>query len=282
MFNPNASTDELISFALSHSELPDDSEDELDLHWEVIRGLHKRGTRDVFSTATRLLSSPCAVERVLGANIHAQLGYEQDKPFADESVGVLCVVLESEADSNVVYAALIAFGHLGRPACVPTAIRFANHADPDIRYGVAYGLGMACEGDERAIRTLIQLTNDSEVKVRDWATFELARQVDWDSLNLEPLDTPELRAALRARLTDSDNITRGEALKGLASRCDPGVLDAIIAELTGPDPHEYAVEAADILADPRLIPALKRLRSLWDTTDWLGRVIKTCGAGKRE
>jgi HEAT repeat protein len=193
----------------------------------------------------------------------------RQKPYAAESVQLLVQLLDGEADTNVINATLIAFGHLQRPECVSAIIRFANHPDSDIRYGVVFGL--SGRDDEAAIRTLIALTNDPDVRVRDWATFDLASQTEWDS--------PALRAVLWARVTDSDNITRGEALKGLAERRVPGVLNAIIAELTGPDPHEYAVEAAAILADPRLVPALEHFQFRAGASDWLTGVIEGCRAG---
>jgi HEAT repeat protein len=266
LFNPLGPTDELISFALAHPPTGDFP----DPHWEVIALLHERGTRETFTAATRLLASRCPTERALGVNIHAQLRYQQQKPFAAESVRLLTQLLEVEDDPNVIYAALIAFGHLHQPECVSVAIRFANHPDSDIRYAVAFGL--AGQDDERSIGTLIALTNDPDVRVRDWATFDLGSQTEWDS--------PELRAALRARLGDPDNITRGEALKGLALRTDEHAIEAIVAELTGPDPHASAVEAAEELADSRLVPALEALRTRWPGNPWLERVIETCRAGR--
>lgn len=245
-FDPMWSTDELISFALSHSPTNEDD----DPHWEVIRTLRKRGTRVVFDAATRLLGSACPMERALGVNIHAQLGYKQDKTFAAESVQLLANLLETEDDADVICDALIAFGHLHQPECLPSAVRFASYPDDHIRYGVAYAL--AGLDDERAIATLIVLTDDASARVRDWATFALGSQTEWDS--------PELRAVLWARTADSDNETRGEALKGLVHRGDTRAADAIIAELDGPDPYHTAVEAAEILADPCVLPALERLR----------------------
>jgi HEAT repeat protein len=266
-FDPNAPTDELISFALSHPSV----DEEFDPHWEAIGVLRKRGTREVFDAATRLLASACSIERALGAKIHAQLGWEQQKPFAAESVRLLTLVLETEDDPNVIRAALFAFGHLHEPECVPSALRFATHSDPDIRDAVAFALGGVHE-DERAIAALIGLTTDTSVKVRDWATFALGSLSEWDS--------PELRAALLARLSDSDNETRGEALKGLARRKDERTADAIIAELDGPDPHLYAVDAAKELADPRLIPALEALRAEWiGNLRPLGDAISACRTG---
>ncbi len=245
-FDPMWSTDELISFALSHSPTDEDG----DPHWEVIRILHGRGTREVFDTATRLLTSACPMERALGVNIHAQLGYKQDKPFAVESVQLLANLLGTEENEDVIYDALIAFGHLHQLECLPSAVRFVGYPDDHIRYSVAYAL--AGLDDERAIATLIALTDDTSALVRDWATFALGSQTEWDS--------PELRAALWARTADVDDVTRGEALKGLVHRRDARAAEAIVAELDGPDPYLTAVEAAEILADPCVLPALERLR----------------------
>ena len=57
------------------------------------------------------------------------------------------------------------------------------------------------------------------------------------------------------------------------------MLEAIITELRGPDPHEYAIEAADELADPRLVPALEALRGGEHGGAWLEGVIGECRAG---
>jgi HEAT repeat protein len=265
-FDPNAPTDELISFALSHPSV----DEEFDPHWEAIYVLRKRGTREVFDAATRLLTSPCSVERKLGVRIHAQLGWEQQKPFSVESVQLLVLLLEAEEDENVLSAVLFAFGHLQEQECVPAAIRFATHPDPGIRYAVAYGLGG--QDDERAISTLITLTKDPDDRVRDWATFALG--------SLTERDGPELRAALWARLDDSDNVTRGEALKGLAQRRDERAVEAILAELIGPDPHGTTIEAAEIAVDPRLIPALEAICPEWTGYPRPERAIAACHAGE--
>jgi HEAT repeat protein len=143
-----------------------------------------------------------------------------------------------------------------------------------VRYAVAYGL----EGfeDELAIRTLIVLSRDSDTDVRDWATFALGSQID--------LDTPEIRAALLARIVDEDEMTRGEALVGLARRKDHRVIKPLIKELerhADAEYGEYAVDAAKELADARLLPILRKLKQS-ATTDVseLDEAIRSCeGAG---
>lgn len=262
-FDPNAPTDDLVSFALSHPAG--------DPYWDAISALYRRGTREVFDAANRLLASACPIERKLGANIHAQLGWAQGKPFAAESIRLLTRVLSAEDDTDVIAAILFAFGHLHEPECAPAVIGFANHPDEDVRYAAAFALPLVGDEDEQAIAALIVLSTDPVVKVRDWATFALGSQTEWDS--------PALRAALRARLSDSDSETRGEALRGLARVRDACAVEAVLAELGGPDPHECAVDAAETLADPRLVPALEALRGRGFRETTLESAIKACRTG---
>jgi len=105
--------------------------------------------------------------------------------------------------------------------------------------------------DDLAVETLIELSQDEEAHVRDWATLGLARQIERDTL--------ELRDALLARLGDPDEDTRAEALAGLAERGDERAVDPLLAELdktTGPSDPGMLVDALRALAtktgDPRL------------------------------
>jgi HEAT repeat protein len=71
-------------------------------------------------------------------------------------------------------------------------------------------LGLLTMETPAAIEALLELSRDSDVDVRNWATFALGSQID--------VDTPQIREALRNRLSDSDEDTRSEALCGLARR----------------------------------------------------------------
>lgn len=266
-FDASAPTHDLISFALSQPA----TDDGADLRWDAVVALHKRGTRDVFDATAPLFRSACPTERALAADVHAQLGFDREHPFARESARLVCAMLDAETDLEVLRAGLIALGFLHRPEGVPVLLRFAAHPHPLVRYAVAYSL--AGHDDEPAVRALVALSADEEANVRDWATFALG--------SLTELDTPALRAALRARLTDPDPDTRGEALKGLAQRRDWCALDAIRAELARPDADEGAVEAAVALADPRLVPALEGARRRWPGSAWLEGAIDACRTAER-
>lgn len=227
-----------------------------DMAWEAIVMLHLRGTREVFDTARRLCASPCPLERSVGADILGQLGVP-DRTFPRESVAVLLQLLERETEVRVIESACFALSHTSDPSAVQTLVRFKKHPSDRLRYAVA--LALAGEEDKLAIQAKIELTMDQVEEIRDWATLGLGR-ID--------LDTPEIRAALLARVSDSDEMTRGEALVGLARRKDPRGIEPLIRELERyyeAKHGEYFVEAAEEFADARLAPVLMKLRESADS-----------------
>jgi HEAT repeat protein len=106
-----------------------------------------------------------------------------------------------------------------------------------------------------AVHTLIELSRDQDELVRDWATFGLGSQIE--------TDTAPIREALFARLSDADEIVRGEALVGLARRRDERAIEPLIQELQRYPAEkigDFAIEAAEEMADARLLPILTRLK----------------------
>jgi HEAT repeat protein len=241
-------TAELISSALSATE---------DGRWNFVVLLHFRATRDVLDAAQSLCASECLEERILGADILGQLGIP-DRAFPDECLAILLPLLDEQQDPDLLQAACIALGHLHDTRCVEPLSRLRNHPDVEVRLSVTMSLGVL--EDDRAIDTLIELTEDEDEDVRDWATFGLGTQTD--------RDTPAIRAALLRRIHDTDPTVIGEALVGLARRKDARILDVLIARLepqhlaTLDREHrfDFEVDAAEELADPRLLPVLRRVQ----------------------
>jgi HEAT repeat protein len=101
------------------------------------------------------------------------------------------------------------------------SFRCATNPDAGVRWAVANGLN----GSERAdaIATIIELMDDANDDVRDWATFARGTQC--------PVDSLEIRDALRKRLTDSYEMARNEAVWGLAQHKDPQGLKMLIDRL---------------------------------------------------
>jgi HEAT repeat protein len=238
---------------------------------EAIMELHLRGSRNVFEDACRLCASPEARERRVGADILGQLG-TPNLTFPEETLAVLLGMLEREQEPEVLNSIAVALGHRRDPRAIEPLVRLKNHPHEDVRFGVVFGL--SGYEDDLAIETLMELSTDPDTDVRDWATFGLGSQIE--------ADTPAIREALVARLTDAEGDTSGEAMVGLARRHDLRMVEPLLTALEDGWFGKLLMEAATEIGDPRLYPVLVRLREEWegDKNDWrykeLEEAIEKC------
>jgi HEAT repeat protein len=225
--------------------------------------------RDVFEEAAGLCANRDPISRAVGADILAQLGVrmgatDADYPFADESAPIL-VSLLADADPQVTVSALYALGHLGRGESAYLA-RLASHGSEDVRCALAYALGG--RPDHASIDTLIALSTDQDSDTRDWATFALGALSDEDS--------PALRDALAARLTDVDDSVRGEAMAGLANRQDERAVQPVLRELSETNVMTLAIEAADAMPRPEFLPHLEALSAAHPGDERILHALSRC------
>lgn len=254
------STDELVRLLLN-------TEDE-DAQWDIIRVLQRRGDVGVFRAACALCESANSEERETGIRLLSQ-NIVAEKTLRRQSIPVLLELIKKETQPEVLAGLGFAFSHLRAAAAVRPLRRLRNHPDVEVRWGVVWGL--STQTNALAIKTLIELTEDKETKVRDWATFELGQQID--------TDTPEIRDALAKRLNDRHYDTRCEALLGLARRKDERVIKPLIKALLAKRVGRLAIEAAQEMGDPRLLPALIALQARWGADDrQLQEAIKSCSS----
>lgn len=225
-----------------------------DAYWRLIGDLHERGGTEEFQAANRLCRSDAAVDREIGADILGQLGWAK-RHFQEESVTQLIALLADQVD-DVVASAAYALGHRRAATAIPGLLALTEHPNPRVRHGVTFGL-LALEEAE-AITGLIRLSRDVDEEVRDWATFGLGSQIDADS--------PAIRQALADRLEEENEEIAGEALLGLARRGVPKAMDLVSAALQRDCLSGLVVQAAETLADPRLLPLLEVWRSRGDVS----------------
>lgn len=219
-----------------------------DRRWLLVDVLWKRGTREVWQRAAVLCESESAAGRELGADVLGQLGAQttgRRPKFWRQSVPLLLKMLARERDDKVLASVVSALGHMRDARTVASLSRFKHHESIHVRWHLT--LSMAGRDDPLAIATLIEMTRDLDSSVRDWATFGIGSQTD--------MDTPEIRAALLARLSDDDDKTRQEAIAGLAHRRDRRAVEPLLRELQACD-SSCLLEAAKNVADPRLLPVL--------------------------
>ena len=195
--------------------------------WHAVRVLRLRGTKEVFVLAKRNLSSQKPLARARALDVLAQLGFAlgtsaAERPYMKRSVPLAIKGMEDK-NPRVVESAAWALAHLRGPKAVSRLIKAKGHRMPSVRHAVAYVLGGL--KSRAAIRTLMELMEDRDKEVRDWATFAIS--LAWPA----PVDSPAIRDALRKRLTDPYTAVRAEAVWGLARRKDLQGLKLLLRRL---------------------------------------------------
>jgi HEAT repeat protein len=240
---------------------------ERDEYYDCVAALHLRGTKEIYDLAVAHCHSADGIARRVGAVVLAQLGCLDDYPFHEASKPLL-VQLLSDSDPDALVGAAHSFGFIDCPDAIPDLVRLAAHPDPDVRDSVVWGLGgqVSPEFPPAAVSALITLSADSADRdIRDWATFFLRSVAEAD------IDTPEIRAAMWARMEDEDAEVRAEALEGLAVYGDRATIPPLAAEIRKGCEQDWAYQnvlrAAEALADAALLPALQELREC--VSGWL-------------
>lgn len=259
--------DDLISLIeAALSGLDDEQEDREGpaTGWRAVSLLRGRGDPATLAAAIGLCGSTEEKRRRLGAAILGQLGNSCDAPggvFREERYqaleALLLIEMGTTARPDVLGDVCVALGHLDDDRAIAIALKLAGHEDAEVRFGVV--MALSGHDDEAAISGLIALSSDSEDDVRDWAAFSLGQQIE--------TDTDAIRAALHARVTDSNPDVRVEAIAGLARRKDRTVTLALINELSIALATPLFDAACD-LADPALCEVLLAARDIgapWDS-----------------
>jgi HEAT repeat protein len=162
-------------------------------------------------------------------------------------------MVREEEEALPLLAAIHALGHIGSPNAIPLVVEQRFHPNPDVRFAVACALGTFAD-DPVSIDSLLELTQDVDEDVRDWATFALGV--------LGSADSPDIRNALVRGLGDSNDDVREEAMIGLGKRRDRRVLAILLSALELPDVAVRAIEAASEMLD------MQSEREDWTATDY--------------
>jgi len=180
---------------------------------------------------------------------------------------------QGEEDSRVCRAIAQPLGHTHDPIGLPVLIQLASHPDSAVRFDATCALPGCRDTDDLnpLVGALLVLMEDEDGDVRNWATFGLGTQLDADGA--------EVRDALARRVVVDDVHldARDEAIVGLARRRDPLALRIVASRLREPSIGRLAIEAAQYLADGRLLLALQELTTWWDVDPvLLGDAIAAC------
>ncbi len=226
---------------------------ESDDYWSALRKLAVESPTGGFPVAVNWTGSSASNERALGLDFLNCVAHKLTEEET-RAARLACGAALSCEDDGVIIAALAALGHLnGYEEVLNCATKHWTSANADIRYYSVFAMTGSADESPAVAEILLSLMTDSDGDVRDWATFAIGTQSE--------IDTPEVRDALRARLSDQHDETRAEAMAGLAKRGDRSVLPSLIEAFTPDADGELSywdrqLEAAAYLADPALYPLL--------------------------
>ena len=219
--------------------------------WKNVRELRKRPNKEVYNQAFKFANSESEKEKIIGIYVLAQLGF--DPRFQqDKTVDLYFKLLENEKSPKVISAILSSISHNNEnlnEKQISRLIEFKTHKFVNVRFELT--LAISCLENENAIKTLIELSNDKDSDIRNWATFGIGTQLD--------NETEEIGIALWNRVPDKDESTRLEAISGLAKRKDKKIKEVLKTELKKIDENgSMILESIELLNDREFIPLLEK------------------------
>ncbi|MFD3923450.1 ankyrin repeat domain-containing protein [Streptomyces sp. NPDC058595] len=209
---------------------------------EPVAVLWRRGDEESFEAALAWCASDDPLRRAFAADVLGGLAGVGEagklgepgglrglgdgrRRFAERALVSLRELCGGARTPELIGASVTALGRLGEAGewgaadGLPEILRHTGHPDAAVRRRVAVALAGLVPGDhEEGVAALTALSADTDNSVRERATSALAG-VD--------ADTPAIRAALAARLTDPVAVTAAEAARGLVVRRDPRAVDAL-------------------------------------------------------
>lgn len=214
----------------------------------IVSALQSRGDRPTLEMMLELSHGDLPARR-LALNVLGRFG-EPQWPLREEVVARLLEMWDEDAGDKAADLVAALGHHCEIPGVRERLLTMVEHPDFWVRWYLTSAFGS--DGTPASTAALIKLLVDEDEVIRDWATFALGN--DYKDY------TPAVRAALVARLDDSDAITQLEAINGLVERGEAVVLDAILRACQPDSQSRTLWERADP-ADPyRVLPALEAMQ----------------------
>ena len=229
--------------------------EEHDQHWALVRHfIDESGPQAALATARLWCASADADTRCAGLDVFGELGQSDPDLITELLEFVRPAVLSDNCE--VRWSAAVAMRYISDDRAAAVFLDLLFDPDDDVRCQAVYGLPLPHQDDlpedHPVVQGLLRAMEDPVDTVRDWATFGLGQLSS---------DTPAIREALVRRVADPHEDTACEAIVALADRKDPRVVAILQDWLSRREVCNLVVEAAECIADPRLLPALLALKS---------------------
>ncbi len=218
-------------------------------YWNNISELRKRATEEIYDQAYQLAKSEIDKHKIIGIDVLAQLGFDT-RIGKKKTVELYFELLENKQNDEVLFALFFGLSHNNEnltKSQVLKLIEFMNSENNIVRYSLVSALSGI--ENEKAIETLIELSEDNYSSIRNWATFGIG--------TLSEKNNDQVIAALWKRTKDKHQETKLEAIVGLARRKVVTIKEQIIEELKNGEYGTLLFDAIEILKDKDFIHYLE-------------------------
>lgn len=224
------------------------------------RILHFKGDHTVVALAKKLCSNKNYKQREIGALILQQIKIADHE--IEEINKLLLTLASSDKSILVKTSAIYALAHRCR-------LGFKNYKpllnllkktvySHSARIRSATTFAFSCFYDKDAIPLLLDLLQDEDDEIRNWAAF---------AININEYNSKKIRDKFAVMLTDPYEEVRYEVIQGLAKRKDKRVTPILQKELQKKTIYDVYIEATGELGDKSLLPTLHRLLENQDDGD---------------
>ncbi len=227
--------------------------------WKNIDELRNRPNTRVYNQAFKLANYKTEKEKIIGIYVLAQLGFNP-RFQQQKTVDLYFKLLENEKSPKVISAILSSISHNNgnlNENQISKLIKFKNHNYSVVRFQLT--IALSCLKNEKAIKTLIELSQDKKTDIRNWATFSLGSLIETNNT--------EITKALWNRINDKNQETKFEAILGLANRKDNRIKEIIKRELKNGEYGTLLFDAIETLNDKDLLSLLTENLKLMENDD---------------
>lgn len=179
-------------------------------YWNHISKLRTYVNDEMISECFEMIDSDDAKFKQIGIDILCQSGNKRGN-FVESLFDKIFEILRTTSDENLICTCLFAIGHNNqhlKTKHFKTLEKFQHSESKEIRYALTFSL-LGVE-NYKAVKMMIKLAQDRSLRVKDWATFGLGTQIEYDD--------EEIRRVLYKNCFSKDHQIRHEAIKGLAKR----------------------------------------------------------------
>jgi len=226
------------------------TDDSIENQWNYIKELIDRRPEECFNKGLSLISSNLLNERTIGTRIFTKLC---DIDYKTKKILIAFFeILKLETEEDIITLILYAIGDSNETLNEDQIILLSKYKEHSENVKFCLMEALSKQTDEKAIDVLIELSQDKNPEIREYAVYYLG-----ETLKTEK----KIIKALWNCVSDKNQVVSFYAIFALSKHKDDKIKDILIRELENIDEENgnILVESVEILNDKSLCPHVEEL-----------------------